>query len=223
MCNIRQAGLLAAIVATALTNTAIAQTGGAVSGTVRAGTRITTAVPRITVPAQGATRTTTSVSARGASGTTIATGSTIRAAVAQGTRALLAGLALTAEQSMRIEAEAQSYANALGAAAQAQAHAQTEAALTTTGTTADASRERTREAAARYRARVRALLKSEQQATFDANVRAGVTAEVDLGRASASADNHAGADASATGRADRARPDANQAEPARSEPSRQPR
>ena len=220
MRNIRQAGLLAAaIVATALVNTATAQTGGAVSGTVRAGTRITTAVPRITVPAQGAARTTTSVSARGALGTTTATGSTIRAAVAQGTRALLAGVALTAEQSMRIETEAQSYANALGASAQAR----TDAALNTTDATADAGRERTRQAAARYRARVRALLEAEQQATFDANVRIGATAEVDLGSAFASADNHHDADASATRGADRSPPNANQAEPARSERSRQPR
>jgi hypothetical protein len=43
---------------------------------------------------------------------------------------------------------------------------------------------------------VRALLESEQQASFDANVRAGATAEVDMNDHSARARGQADADAS---------------------------
>jgi hypothetical protein len=196
---IRQAGRLAgAIVAAALTTTALAQTGGAVSGTVRAGTRVTTAVPRVTVPVQSTVRATSGATVNGATRVTGAVRSSLRSAVSEGTRALLAGVTLTAAQHARIAAESQAYAGELEAAATARTEAGADGVASTADAASDAAREHARQAAARYRGEVRALLTSEQQATFDANVRAGATAEVDLRRHSASADGRAEADASAS-------------------------
>lgn len=196
---IRQAGMLAgAIVASALTTAALAQTGGAVSSTVRAGTRITTAVPRVAVPVQSTVRATSGATVNGATRVTGDFRSTIRSAVSEGTHALLAGVALTVEQRTRIAAESQSYASELEASATAQAEAGADEAVSTADAASDAARAHARQAAARYRAEVRALLTSEQQATFDANVRAGATAEVDMSQPSATADGGTEADASAS-------------------------
>lgn len=195
---IRQAGRLAgAIVAAALTTAALAQTGGAVSGTVRAGTRITTAVPRVTVPVQSTVRAASGATVNGGTRVTGNLRSTIRSAVSEGAQALLAGVALTAEQRTRIAAASQSYASELEASATARMDAGADEAVSTADAASDAARAHARQAAARYRAEVRALLTSGQQATFDANVRAGATAEVDVSQHEATADGRAEADASA--------------------------
>lgn len=191
--------IVAAMAALSAASPSAAQVGGVVSGTVRTGASVTTVVPRVGTHATTATQ----ASTRLTTGATRVTGTglaAIRSAVSESKQALLTGIALTAEQSAAIEGHAETYARSLEASAKASTEAGAEVSGQAVREVQNDARDQRREAAARFRAAVRSVLTAEQQVHFDANVRAGATAEVEMEetsvraeqRVEGSASTHAG-------------------------------
>jgi hypothetical protein len=196
MRHIRQAGSLAALIALGVAaGSAAAQT--VATGAVGVRTQVTTPVPRVSAPVTGTVRGGAASTAGAGAHLTTTSAVTLRSAVRHGTEALMAGIAVSAEQRSRIEARSSEYATEVEQIATARA----EAGARTSDDAREAARDRLREAAADFRARLRALLSAEQQARFDANVRAGATAEVALEPGETEASAGAAADASAEARA----------------------